>query len=54
MDRYEVLKIVVDTNDGDYYNHVVKLEDKCPAEVQQFLDTLQYLPVEEDYYFWGG
>lgn len=54
MDKYEVLKIVVDTNDGDYYNHVVKLADKCPTEVQQFLDTLQYLPVEEDYYYWDG
>lgn len=54
MNRYEVLKIVVDTNDGDYYSHIVKLEGKCPTEVQQFLDTLQYLPVEEGYYFWEG
>ena len=52
--KYRVLKIVVDTNDGDYEDHIVKLDGVCPDELQKFFDTLQHLPVTEDYYYYDG
>jgi hypothetical protein len=52
--KYKVVKIKVDTNDGDYEDHYVKIEDICPDKINLFFDTLKYLPVEEDYYYWDG
>ncbi len=53
MEKYKVLKVTVDTNDGDYEDHTVRIEETCP-KINKFLNTLKYLPVADDYYYWDG
>lgn len=53
MEKYKVLKVTVDINYGDYEDHIIRIEESCP-KINKFLNTLKYLPVAEDHYYWDG
>lgn len=53
LKTYEVLSIVVDTNDADYEAHVHNLDDDT-EHLEVFLNILNKLPKTENYYYCDG